>query len=381
VPTGAPIKTITFESGSLLDASTGVDSTSGTVNLETTAPPKGSFAATIANNATGFLTENFSGVDDFYVSFYLKPASFPAGARIALIQNSGTTVGNLVLTSSGTLQLRNGSTTIGSASAALSANTLYRVGLHQRTGTGGDGLLEAFVASGDGAFGTPFASSSTQSFTSQASKFMFGATNPNAVNATFDDIKLDSVAMPGPSVDGSPSPTATPTPPNTPTATPTPATPTPAVANLLLNGGFELDANGDGRPDSWTSSSRFTRSASLVRSGGYAGKHFASNNASYTIVQQVANLHAGQSYRFSGAVNIPSTSDNFTFKLDVQWRNSSGSTLRTDTLKTYSKSTSGAWDQVSVLLSLAPTGTSSAQIRMVVSSLNATVSVDDFVFQ
>ncbi len=210
---------------------------------------------------------------------------------------------------------------------------------------------------------------------------MFGATNPNAVNATFDDIKLDSVAMPGPSVDGSPSPTATPTPPNTPTATPTPATPTPAVANLLLNGGFELDANGDGRPDSWTSSSRFTRSASLVRSGGYAGKHFASNNASYTIVQQVANLHAGQSYRFSGAVNIPSTSDNFTFKLDVQWRNSSGSTLRTDTLKTYSKSTSGAWDQVSVLLSLAPTGTSSAQIRMVVSSLNATVSVDDFVFQ
>ena len=263
---------------------------------------------------------------------------------------------------------------------ALSANTLYRVGLHQRKGSGANGLLEAFIATGDSAFGTPFGSSAGESFTTQATKFQFGATNSNAVNAMFDDIKLDSVAMPGPS-GGSTSPTATPTPPNTPTATPTPATPTPAVANLLLNGGFELDANGNGQPDNWTSSSSFTRSTSLVRSGKYAGKHFASNNASYTISQQVANLHAGQSYRFSGAVNIPSTSDNFTFKLDVQWRNSSGSTLRTDTLKTYSKSSSGAWDQVSVLLSLAPTGTSSAQIRMVVSSLNATVYVDDFVFQ
>jgi RHS repeat-associated protein len=223
--TGTRIKDITFEGGSLLDSTTGVDSTSGTVNLETSAPLKGSYSATIPNNSTGYLTENFTGVDELFVSFYVKPASFPASsARIAQIQNSGTTVGTIYLTSAGILQLKNGTTTIGSAGTALTAGTVYRIGLHQALGSGSDGVLEAFVATGDAAFGTPFASSATQTFTTQASKFVFGATNSNAVNATFDDILLDSAAMPGPSGGGI-SPTATPT--NTPTNTPTGPTATP----------------------------------------------------------------------------------------------------------------------------------------------------------
>ncbi|MFN8505603.1 RHS repeat-associated core domain-containing protein [Kouleothrix sp.] len=174
-------------------------------------------------------------------------------------------------TSSGTLQLKSGSTTLGT-SAALSANTLYRIGIHQKKGTGADGVLEAFLAVGDAAFGAAFASSASQTFTSQASKLVVGATNSNAVDATFDDIRLDSAAMPGPSGGGSPTatptntpagPTATPTntpagPTATPTTTPTgPSAPAAydqsmtydALGNLLSKtgvGSYAYGANGNG---------------------------------------------------------------------------------------------------------------------------------------
>jgi hypothetical protein len=177
-----------------------VDSTSGTLTLQTSAPLKGSYSVSVPDTTSyGFLTQNFSAVDEVFVSFYFKPANFPASARIAVLQNSGTTVGNLVLGSNGTLQLRNGSNAIGGASPALSKNTLYRIGLHQRRGTGANGVLEAYLATGDAPFGAPFATSASQSFTTQANKLQFGATNSNRVDATFDDITLDGKAMPGPS--------------------------------------------------------------------------------------------------------------------------------------------------------------------------------------
>jgi hypothetical protein len=55
-----------------------------------------------------------------------------------------------------------------------------------------------------------------------------------------------------------PTPTRTPTATSTPTSTPDPgvtATPTVlAPVELILNGGFEYDADGDGTPDAWSSS-------------------------------------------------------------------------------------------------------------------------------
>jgi RHS repeat-associated protein len=216
---GTRIKDITFEGG-LLDATTGVDSISGAVNLETIAPLKDTQSATIPNNATGYLAENFTGTNDLYVSLYVNAASFPASARLVQLRNGTTTVGTLTLNTNGTLTLKNAvsAATIGS-SAALSANTLYRIGIRQSSGSG-TGVLEAYLASGDAAFGAPFATNSAETITGQASEMRIGATNSNAVNVTVDDIRLDSAAMPGPS--GSSSPTATPThTPLPPTATPT----------------------------------------------------------------------------------------------------------------------------------------------------------------
>jgi hypothetical protein len=104
----------------------------------------------------------------------------------------------------------------------------------------------------------------------------------------------------------------------------------------------------------------------------------ASDNSSYTIYQQVNNLLAG-AYSFSGYVNIPATSDAFTCKLEIRWRNASGSTLRTDLVKSYTGAT-GAWNLASANLT-APAGTTNAHVRMNISSLKGTIYVDDFAFQ
>jgi hypothetical protein len=75
--------------------------------------------------------------------------------------------------------------------------------------------------------------------------------------------------------------------------------------------------------------------------------------------------------------------DTFTFKLQVRWINKTGNTISTITIKTYSAPTNpgsnNGWDTTTTSL-VAPPGTKSAEVRMVVSSLKATIYVDDFVF-
>ena len=161
--------------------------------------------------------------------------------------------------------------------------------------------------------------------------------------------------------------------------TPTP-TPTPTIqANLLTNAGFELDANIDTRPDNWTSKSFFTRSNTIVQAGSFSGRHLSTANRGYTILQNVSGIIAGSNYNFSGWTNIPTTSDTFSYKLQVKWLNSSGATISTKTVKTYSTATSG-WDQFSGSL-VAPTGAVTAAIRMNLTSLKATIYTDELIFK
>ncbi|ABQ92224.1 LamG-like jellyroll fold domain-containing protein [Roseiflexus sp. RS-1] len=179
-------------------------------------------------------------------------------------------------------------------------------------------------------------------------------------------------------------PTATSTP--LPTATNTPVPPTPTLTptgegpaeNLLRNGGFELDANGDTRPDNWTSNTRVTRSAAVVRSGSYAMRHYATDNANYTISQTVAGVTAGTNYVLVGYVTIPPTSDTFTFNVRVRWLRSDSTIIRTDTARSFTGSISG-WEMARGVYT-APAGAVQARVEMNVSSLNATVYADDFAF-
>jgi len=194
-----------------------------------------------------------------------------------------------------------------------------------------------------------------------------------------------------------PQPTATTTPTNTPTdtATPTPtptdtatSTPTipptitpthtpvpPADTNLIVNSGFEFDADGNSRPDTWSSDTRFSRDSTVIRTGSFAGRHRATNNSGYTIFQRVP-VTAGKAYAFDGWVNIPTTTDTFTFRLEVRWLNATNGTISTRTVRSFTAATSG-WSQAALAMVAAPTSAVNAEIRMVVSSLNATVYVDD----
>jgi hypothetical protein len=172
--------------------------------------------------------------------------------------------------------------------------------------------------------------------------------------------------------------TPLPTPTQTPISTPV-LTPIPSATNLLVNWGFEVDANNDGKPDTWSTNNKFTRANSLVFSGSYAGKFFASDNTGVTIRQAVKNLTAGTPYSFSGRVNIPASSDAFTLKLQIKWRNASNNVISTSTIKTYTASTNG-WNQATANLT-APAGTTNALVVMVVSSLNRTIYVDEFIFK
>jgi len=98
----------------------------------------------------------------------------------------------------GALQLRNGTTSIGSQTAPLAVGTVYRIGIHQKSGTGGDAILEGYLAVGDAPFGAPFAVTTTGPWTTLASKLQVGTTTSTALDGIFDDIKLDTGAMPVP---------------------------------------------------------------------------------------------------------------------------------------------------------------------------------------
>jgi hypothetical protein len=120
-------------------------------------------------------------------------------ARVALISNAGTTVGNLVLRPNGALRLRNGSTAIGADSPPLSAGTIYRLGLRQKRGGGSNALLEAYLVVGDAPFGAPFATTANGAWTTAADRLRIGATTSAALNAWVDDIRLDTAQMSPPS--------------------------------------------------------------------------------------------------------------------------------------------------------------------------------------
>jgi len=110
------------------------------------------------------------------------------------------------------------------------------------------------------------------------------------------------------------------------------------------------------------------------------GRHRATNNAGYTIGQAVVGLTANTPYVFAGWVNIPATSDAFTFRFDIVWRNASNTPIGTaQTVSTLSAPTIG-WVKASGTYT-APAGATNAVINMVVTSLNATVYVDDLAFR
>lgn len=101
------------------------------------------------------------------------------------------------------------------------------------------------------------------------------------------------------------------------------------TGNLIRNPGFELDVNGDGRPDEWLpASSAFTRSQTKVYTGAYSGKYVLTRIQHSAVSQRVTGISAGSSYVFNGMINVDaSPGTRFTFDIEFQWRNGSGTVI------------------------------------------------------
>jgi PKD repeat protein len=194
-PPNGRIKDITFDP-TLLDPVHGVDKLSGTVTRETAAPLAGPGSARISN-AAAYAEETISPTDDVFMTFRVRITGLPSGSpRLFMLSNVGTTQANLLLKPTGRLQLRVGSTNVGAESSALSTGTTYIVGIHQRRGTGGNAVVEAYVAPVGTAFGAPFAARTNGTWTTAADRLRIGGTNGSAVSVILDNVLIDRSAMP-----------------------------------------------------------------------------------------------------------------------------------------------------------------------------------------
>jgi hypothetical protein len=193
------IKDITFENGNITDPTTGFDAQTGTIRLETASPLKGADSVTVTAGSS-YGRENFSATDEIFISLYLRIGAIPTGqVRWVRITDQGTTVGAITLETTGKLTLRNATTNLGATTVVLNPGTVYRIGIHQKRGTGSNAGLEGFFATGDANFAAPFASNGSQNFTTQADSLQIGASTSTGGTVTFDDIRLDTGSMPGPS--------------------------------------------------------------------------------------------------------------------------------------------------------------------------------------
>lgn len=199
------LKDITFESGSLTGTD-GADLSAGTGGVVTPGL-KGSYAAKYtAGNS--YIREQFSAVGEIFISFYAYiEATTSSTGRIAELRNGSASAGPSVrYSNNGQIRLYNqGGAQVGSG-VAVSLNTLYRIGLRYKAGTGANAIGELYVATEDNAFpGSPNASYTNGTETDTVTETRIGSPTSTVIDWRFDDVRIDDAAMPGPSTSDPPS--------------------------------------------------------------------------------------------------------------------------------------------------------------------------------
>lgn len=111
---------------------------------------------------------------------------------------SGSTIFGMSVYSGGQVTLEDGTSLVGS-SAALQTGTIYRIGWHYQKGTGSNGVLEGYLAQGDAAFGSPFASKTNSAKTANITELRFGSSGGlSPLDGRIDYIQVDDSVMPAP---------------------------------------------------------------------------------------------------------------------------------------------------------------------------------------
>ncbi|HEY7525718.1 MAG TPA: hypothetical protein VIA82_02665 [Candidatus Limnocylindria bacterium] len=152
----------------------------------------------------------------------------------------------------------------------------------------------------------------------------------------------------------------------------------PRPPNLIRNGGFELDRNGNHKPDYWVKdrlNAQFTRTSLAKHDGSYSGRHRGTADLSYSVRQDLNDVVAGETYHFSGWTRIPSTTDTFTYRIRIVWFGGNGAKIGTTGIAVFTGPTGWTLSERNVT---APGGTVRARIVMSVTSLNGTILADTF---
>jgi len=144
--------------------------------------------------------------------------------------------------------------------------------------------------------------------------------------------------------------------------------------NLIRNASFEVDRNGDHRPDFWTFNSHFSRSRRAHHLGTYAGLHTGVGESSYTVRQDLADVVGGETYHFEGWTKSPTT-DTFTYRVRILWFAGSGAQIGRSQLDVFTAAT--PWHST-VRNVTAPPGTVRGKFVMSVTGLSGRIYVDGF---
>lgn len=160
----------------------------------------------------------------------------------------------------------------------------------------------------------------------------------------------------------------------------TPTPPPSATGNVIENPSFEFDVDGNKLPDSWTIPSWAASDVSRSNGSAHDGNHsmlIQSATGPTYILHQDAPVQGGATYNYSGWVFIPYSSGSFSLSLHLVAYNANNGTLSTTNLGQPFTSTTGGWTQVSGKVTM-PSTTVKARLQLKVSTLRATIYVDDF---
>ena len=149
--------------------------------------------------------------------------------------------------------------------------------------------------------------------------------------------------------------------------------------NELDNADLDLDVDGNDRPDSWWSISRFSRTNVEVHDTTFGGD-LTSDGANFSIGQRVRQITAGEDYHGSIWVYVPEDASNVILRPRVRWKNSSDAVIGVDILDVLSGTSTPGWIQLSGT-ETAPAGAVEANFEMrIAGNLTATVYVDSAYF-
>lgn len=206
-----------FETGpdgaSITTSNTGYTTVNGTRIFDSTTRIAGSLSAKcIGNGTTGsFLRHTFTGTTLRYFRRYMNVDAFPAsGNTVTLCRvrtSGGTDVAQIVLISTGVLQIRNGATIVATTSTTLTLRSWFRVEWQLDNGTSTQNFR---LFTGANANGTTATETLTGAFTGGTFDRCEegGATNSYVGNIWIDEVVDDDATWPGPSASATAIPVA-----------------------------------------------------------------------------------------------------------------------------------------------------------------------------